>query len=202
MPRITITIEGQTPQPYRFGLDRESVTFGRGDDNDIIIDCGSVSLQHAVMKRVPGGYELQDLGSTNGIRLDDEYQQVISLHNGQSVLLGDVDFDFLLGDEELEQLATEQQPATGLPEIAYEEPPAPAAPEAAAPQSVPPGGEPEKTGQVGLNTLVAVLAFIAFLVGMAINYQQDTGGSLLKAVQTHIGGSGQSPAPDSDDADQ
>ena len=41
---------------------------GRGSDNDIVIDSGSVSGSHAEMRRIEGGYELVDLGSTNGIK--------------------------------------------------------------------------------------------------------------------------------------
>ncbi len=108
MPRITITVSGLAPQPYRFGLDRDSVTMGRDAENDVFIDCGSVSLKHAVMQRVSGGYELRDLGSTNGIRLNGQYQDVIELRNGQSVLLGDVGFEFLLSDEELAALSAEE----------------------------------------------------------------------------------------------
>ena len=71
MPRITITVPDKLPQPYRFPLDRQVVMIGRGSENDIVIECGSVSLRHAEMVRVEGGYELRDLDSTNGIKLDD-----------------------------------------------------------------------------------------------------------------------------------
>jgi pSer/pThr/pTyr-binding forkhead associated (FHA) protein len=56
MPRVTITVPDRTPQPYRFQLDRRVVSLGRGSDNDIAIDCGSVSVRHAEMVRVDGGY--------------------------------------------------------------------------------------------------------------------------------------------------
>ena len=101
MPRVTITVPEKTPQPYRFQIDRQSVTLGRGSENDIAIDCGSISVKHAEMLRVEGGYELRDVGSTNGIKLDGERMDVIRLRSGLGVKLGDVSFDFLLSDEEL-----------------------------------------------------------------------------------------------------
>lgn len=125
MPRITITVEGNVPQPYRFGLDRELVTLGRDDNNDILVDCGSVSMHHAVMQRVHGGYELMDKGSTNGIKLDGEYRQVIDLKNNQAVMLGDVVFDFVLSEEELEALAREDSSSTPPVDLASHLPPLP-----------------------------------------------------------------------------
>ena len=107
MPRITITVEDKTPQPYRFSLDRKLVTMGRGSENDIAVDCRSVSVNHAVMKRVPGGFKLRDMDSTNGTRLDGKKVTEIFLENGQEVKVGDVDFDFQLSNEELEMLADE-----------------------------------------------------------------------------------------------
>ena len=108
MPRVTITVPEKTPQPYRFQLDRQVVSLGRGSENDIPIDCGSVSVKHAEMLRVDGGYELKDVGSTNGIKLDGERREVISLKSGLTVKLGDVSFDFTLSDEEQEALAKEK----------------------------------------------------------------------------------------------
>ena len=63
MPRVTITVPDRNPQPYRFQLDRQAVNMGRGSDNDIVIEDGSVSVRHAVMERIEGGYQLRDLGT-------------------------------------------------------------------------------------------------------------------------------------------
>ena len=72
MPRVTITVPEKNSQPYRFALDRKSVTLGRGSENDIVVDCASISVHHAVMERIEGGYQLRDLGSTNGTKLEGE----------------------------------------------------------------------------------------------------------------------------------
>lgn len=192
MPRITITAESQSPQPYRFGLDRQSVSLGRGEDCDILVDCGSVSLQHAVMERVPGGYQLRDLGSTNGIELDGVRQDVIALVNGQDVKLGDVDFDFVLSDDELGVLALEK-PVTA---VAQELPPLPTPQPAmaAAPQhqqSRPAQQQaPAEAGMSsgGLNSVAVLLAVIAFFIGMAIHFNQQTGESLITVINNRITG--------------
>src|SRR6218665_3511231 len=123
MPRVTITVPESNSQPYRFQLDREVVRLGRGSDNDIVIDSGSVSTNHAEMRRVYGGYELQDIASTNGLKLDGTRQQVVSLYHGATVQLGDVAFDFSLTEEEQDMLAAEAPSSPG-PEIPLPDVPA------------------------------------------------------------------------------
>ncbi|HEX5791424.1 MAG TPA: FHA domain-containing protein [Luteolibacter sp.] len=120
MPRITITAPGQVPQPYRLSLDRQVVHFGRAADNDIVINCPSVSSEHAAMERTIGGYVLNDLGSTNGIKLNGEKVSKIQLRNGQSIRLGDVDFCFQLTEEEL-QILIKEDPTSRLPPMPADE---------------------------------------------------------------------------------
>ena len=116
MPRLTVTVPDQTEQPYRFSLDRQIVHFGRGEDNDIQIDSGSVSSEHCVMERQIGRYLLKDLGSTNGIKLDGERVETIVLRNGQDIQIGDVEFTFELTEEEITALQLED-PTSQLPPI-------------------------------------------------------------------------------------
>lgn len=180
MPRVTITIPEKNAQPYRFQLDRQSVTLGRGSENDIAIDCGSVSVKHAEMLRVDGGYELRDLGSTNGIKLDGERLDVIPLRSGITVKLGDVAFDFMLSDEEREALArekpAEESPITrepvGLPPLVNP------VPQRAAP--VPEASEGMGFGSILLFVILAVAAFFA---GVAFRFQKETGNSLLETIK-------------------
>ena len=108
MPRVSITIPGKNSQPYRFKLDREKVTIGRSSDNDIVIDCPSVSSLHCTMERVPGGYILRDRQSTNGVRLDEEYMSTVDLRNDANVRVGDVQFGYTLSDDELDELDEEE----------------------------------------------------------------------------------------------
>jgi pSer/pThr/pTyr-binding forkhead associated (FHA) protein len=186
MPRVIITVQDKNPQPYRFQLDRKVVSLGRGSDNDIVIDSGSVSGRHAEMHRVEGGYELADLGSTNGIKYDGTRQQVIPLRSGMSVKLGDVAFDFTLSEEELEALAREK-PVQESPIMKEEE-----IPEMEIPGVSHPVGESRRaetatpamsTGaRLAMILLFLFLASAAFYAGLAIRHQKDTGESLLKGI--------------------
>lgn len=107
MPRVAITVPGKNSQPYRFQLDRKKVTIGRSSDNDIIIDCPSVSSLHCTMERVDGGYILRDRHSTNGISLGEEDMVVIDLRNDSEIKVGDVKFEYTLSDEELDEIDDE-----------------------------------------------------------------------------------------------
>lgn len=184
MPRVTITVPDKNAQPYRFQLDRQSVYLGRGSDNDIAIDSGSVSVKHAEMRRVEGGYELRDLGSTNGIKLDGERCEVIPLRSGISVKLGDVAFDFQLSDEERAALAREK-PDNESPIEHETEETLPKAPSSKPPRQ---SEDQEETAAGGggfwMILLFLILAVAAFGAGMAVRFQKETGGSLLDAIKS------------------
>lgn len=49
-----------------FDLTKEVTLFGRDVTNDIVLGDAEVSRQHARLTHTPGGYVLEDLGSTNG----------------------------------------------------------------------------------------------------------------------------------------
>jgi pSer/pThr/pTyr-binding forkhead associated (FHA) protein len=182
MPRVTITVPDTNPQPYRFQLDRRVVTLGRGSNNDIVIDCGSISLSHAEMRRIEGGYELRDMDSTNGIKLDGERMPVIPLRSGLSVKLGDVAFDFQLSDEELDALSREK-PQEESP-IMRE----PAEVSRRKPATVHHHHHDEEEKSVGTGPIIwfLILALIAFCIGMSIRYHKETGGSWIQGVKTRV----------------
>lgn len=177
MPRVTITAPEKNAQPYRFPLDSGTVTVGRGSDNDITIESGSVSVRHAEMRRTKGGYELCDIGSTNGIKLDGVRYETIPLQNGTTVGIGDATFDFSLSEEEMQELSREI-PAEQAP-IFFEP---------GVERSGPPKKEvvyvPVNSGGGSSGFLVfLILAAISFFVGMAIRHQKETGGSLIDAIK-------------------
>jgi pSer/pThr/pTyr-binding forkhead associated (FHA) protein len=211
MPRVTITVPGKTSQPYRFKLDRKSVSLGRGSENDIPIDSGSISVKHAVMKRIPGGYELRDLGSTNGIKSNEGQHMVIPLVSGEPVKLGDVDFDFNLTDEELAILATEkpgESSSIGSPivkelpeEIVDLDPEEEDQKEKKKDRKKEQEKDQKKQdaedddddaprkpllGGCAMLVLFLILAAAAFVAGMAIRCKKDTGHTLTEAIKLKL----------------
>lgn len=189
MPRVIITVPKKTPQPYRFSLDREVVTLGRGKENDIVIESGSVSVQHAEMRRVEGGFEIEDLGSTNGIKLDDKRQMKFKLKSGMIVSIGEATFDFTLSDEEHKALGIEKPPTDEvisekviLEEHVDPEEPAPSPPprKRKSPLKPVPSASQSPIGSFMMIVLFLIFATASFFTGAAIRYQRDTGESLLK----------------------
>lgn len=181
MPRVTITVPDNKPQPYRFALDRESVSLGRGSENDIVVDCGSISIRHAVMERIKGGYQLRDLGSTNGTKLDGKASEIVSLFDSAPVHIGDVVFGFTLTPEEQAELAAEgraESPITEEEEL--EEPRPKRAPRPPQPAvSQPPSG-----GASFLMTMLfLILAVGSFYVGLSIRHSKETGRSLTQDIK-------------------
>jgi len=193
MPRITITAPDQNSQPYRFQLDREVVSLGRGSENDIVIDSGSVSTHHAEMRRVVAGYELHDLGSTNGTKLDGVRYPVVPLYHGSTVYLGDVSFEISLTDEEQAMLLREAPAAAGYAGYAAPAGEVPVSTQpigqvaAAAPRPVPKRQVivlPEEEGSGFMMGLVMIiLAVVAFGAGASIRHQKETGKQLFQSMK-------------------
>lgn len=188
MPRVIITVPEKNPQPYRFQLDRKVVSLGRGSDNDIVIDSGSVSGKHAEMRRVEGGYQLDDLGSTNGIKYNGDRMRIIPLRSGMTVKMGDVSFDFSLSEEELDIIGLEK-PISGSPVVKENElPPLPKQLEES-PERKPESSAASQTprsqssgGGLGMIMLFLILAGAAFFVGLSVRHQKETGAPLWKAI--------------------
>jgi pSer/pThr/pTyr-binding forkhead associated (FHA) protein len=55
-----------------FDLTKEITTLGRDVANDIVLGDPEVSRQHSRITRTPGGYVLEDMGSTNGTFVNSE----------------------------------------------------------------------------------------------------------------------------------
>jgi len=55
-----------------FDLTKEIATLGRDVANDIVIGDPEVSRQHSRITRTPGGYVVEDMGSTNGTFVNGE----------------------------------------------------------------------------------------------------------------------------------
>lgn len=108
MPRINITEPGKASQAYRFDLKRMRTTLGRSSDADITITHRSVSKNHCFIDRLKGGYVIRDNGSTNGVKLNGERQESITLTNGMELEVGDVPAVFTLTTEECDYLTEER----------------------------------------------------------------------------------------------
>src|SRR5213082_3192779 len=80
MPKLIVSGVG-------YDLVEQVVTIGRAPDNTIHIDDSSVSGRHAELRRADKTYQLRDLGSTNGTRVNGTGTNEITLHPGDRVRL-------------------------------------------------------------------------------------------------------------------
>ena len=70
----------------------ELITLGRVSDNMIQVEDGSVSSRHAQLSLAGNGnYQLQDLGSTNGTRVNGAPVTDVVLRNGDRVRFGQIE---------------------------------------------------------------------------------------------------------------
>ena len=71
-----------------FSLEKEVMTIGRKNDNDIRIDNLAVSGHHAKLLTIFGDSFLEDLGSTNGTYVNGKAIQKHALKNGDVITIG------------------------------------------------------------------------------------------------------------------
>lgn len=86
---LVIDLPGAPPRHYL--LTAASIRVGRVEGNSLLVEEEAVSARHCELRRTASGsYEVLDLGSTNGTRLNGEPLGVEAreLHDGDTLLLG------------------------------------------------------------------------------------------------------------------
>src|SRR5882672_9310551 len=97
-----------TPQLYWVGPDGQEnvvplvateVVIGRKGDADVVLNNQHVSRHHAKLIQTPGGYFLQDLGSTHGTFVNEARVEQQVLKHGDRISLGKdrIDLHYIVG---------------------------------------------------------------------------------------------------------
>ena len=76
------------------GLDREVTTIGSVAGNTVLLTDTGVSRKHLGIKRIDDGYELADLGSTNGVYVNGEKVARRKLEVGDVIRVGTTEMVF------------------------------------------------------------------------------------------------------------
>jgi hypothetical protein len=76
------------------GLDRDVTTIGSVAGNTVLLTDTGVSRKHVGIKRVEDGYELADLGSTNGVYVNGEKVARRRLEVGDVIRVGTTEIVF------------------------------------------------------------------------------------------------------------
>jgi pSer/pThr/pTyr-binding forkhead associated (FHA) protein len=81
----------------RVPLERNETVIGRDPTCDIVLAEPTASARHARIVRGDGGYfELEDIGSTNGVLVDGEPVARLTLQDGDTFVVGDTKFTIVI----------------------------------------------------------------------------------------------------------
>ena len=85
---LVVELPGNPVRYYH--LNAKTISIGRSGENAVVISEDAVSSSHCELKFAQNGFELSDLGSTNGTRLNGEAlsKEPRPLHDGDVILLG------------------------------------------------------------------------------------------------------------------
>jgi hypothetical protein len=83
----------------RVAVDKAETIIGRDGNCDIVLTEESASGRHARIRRNPAGYfEIQDLGSANGVWVDGVQVSTMTLLDGDAFTVGDTKFVIVVGE--------------------------------------------------------------------------------------------------------
>ncbi|MBC7397613.1 MAG: FHA domain-containing protein [Bdellovibrionales bacterium] len=88
-----------------FIIKASSITLGRGEDVDLIINDPKSSRSHARLDYTKDGWIMSDLGSANGIFFQGEYIRKFGLTSSDHFTLGETIFEFLSNQESTRMLS-------------------------------------------------------------------------------------------------
>jgi len=98
--RCKIVVGG--PHPHEHAFEKGEIRIGAMDDNDVVIQDDTVSRYHCKILQEDNAYVLLDLGSTNGTFINRVRIREGFLKPGCTVHLGQSEFKFTAGEEEVE----------------------------------------------------------------------------------------------------
>jgi hypothetical protein len=162
-----------------FDINKDVSLIGRDVTNDIVLGDSEVSRQHSRLSRTPGGFVLEDMGSTNGTFVNGERLMSPSVLNpGDLIGIGEtvtMTFD-VTSPESAETVARPaaqpQQPPSPAPSPAPRPTPAQHVAQPAAAPAAPPAEEPSRMPLIlaGVGCLFLAMACLAVLWFMDANY--------------------------------
>jgi pSer/pThr/pTyr-binding forkhead associated (FHA) protein len=152
------------PQQVRgetFSIDRDELTIGRAEGNDVRLEDPYVSRRHAIIRREHGTLHIEDLGSSAGLIVNGvPTAEPALLRLGDRIRLGDVELELVGAVDEPSGEQTRARPpsamsaaplATGAPEAVLTAPRSERAPASVIPAAPlpPPAQQPRVTFGVG-----------------------------------------------------
>ena len=97
----------------RFTVGSQPITFGRDDENDVVLTSLLASRVHAELRPEADGYVLQDRGSSNGTWVNGQQVTAQRLQPGDEMVIGGEVFRFETSDPLTRQAGKAAPPASG-----------------------------------------------------------------------------------------
>lgn len=89
MPRFVIRRPGEGPHVFEL-LSERPISIGRAKSSTLVLDHGSVSRQHALVRTTPEGrWQIIDCDSANGVKVNGATVKQITLRPSDEIALGD-----------------------------------------------------------------------------------------------------------------
>jgi DNA segregation ATPase FtsK/SpoIIIE, S-DNA-T family len=94
-----LMVKRKNAAEVRVPIEKAETMIGRDPACDIILSEDSASARHARIRRNNAGYfELQDLGSANGVWSDGIQVMIMTLLDGDAFTVGDTKFTVVVGE--------------------------------------------------------------------------------------------------------
>src|SRR5262245_40911061 len=97
MPKLIID-EGQGQREQT--LDRDVTTVGRAAGNTIVVKVAEISRRHFQILKERGAFFIEDLGSSNGTRVNGRQIAKMELRDGDVISVGKLSVKFIENGEE------------------------------------------------------------------------------------------------------
>lgn len=185
-------------------LENDVTTIGRHPESHVVLTCPSSSGRHAVIKQDGSSFYVQDLGSSNGTRINGAEIEEALLKDGDRVGFGDVQAVFYAGDppkvlEEKPVAAPRFNKSLPTPAATISDEPALSSAKPANRALSPvrraygktssPSSYPDTTESGCMTSIIVTGLFvIAFVVGLAMRHSKEMNGNILTDTLDKISG--------------
>lgn len=216
MAHIVFTLEDGTE--IETELDSDVITIGRHSDSIVELPSSSVSSHHATIKRRKDSFYVQDLGTTNGTKLNGVEVEEAKLEDGDQLCFGDIPAVVHLKEapdkkevvvaaaakKETSEVEEHEAPKKGAAKNSPSKK-STAASGGHRPMPLKRGSIPQYKETVGCAGFVAFLSLLGlvFIIGLHLRHAAETGGFLtgdiLKKLRDGVGEQGTAPNIDGKD---
>ena len=100
--QASVVILSGAAKGTEYAIDSALVTLGRGPGTDLAFDDSAMSRQHAAIEFESDGFQLRDMGSTNGTLLNGGKVEVAEIKHGDRFQIGTHVFQFVVEERERE----------------------------------------------------------------------------------------------------